>query len=92
MYNDFHVSSTNQKPKNGSNERVKLWSKNPLWSPILILNLFYGLLHINMTLTFKVYLSRLTDQMDVVKLDVAKPGHGEFALSVNIDFSVSRSI
>ena len=48
MYNDFHVSSTNQKPtnqkpKNGSNERVKLWFKNPLWSPILILNLFHGL-------------------------------------------------
>ena len=69
MYNDFHVSSTNQKPtnqkpKNGSNERVKLWLKNPLWSPILILNLFYGLL------IFKVMVKFDQVNMDVVKMDV----------------------
>ena len=70
MYNDFHVSSTNQKPKNGSNERVKLWSKNPLWSPILILNLFHGLLCINLTLTFQVYLYCLIDGVGMVDVDL----------------------
>ena len=84
MYNDFHVSSTNQKPtnqkpKNGSNERVKLWFKNPLWSPILILNLFYGLL------TFKVKFDQVN--MDVVNMDLVKIGVVKMGVvKMNVEF------